>query len=54
MKINQVNEIEEAIILLAEAANKLYDIKNGYSNYGRDIFEIADEIQNQLDAETVE
>jgi len=54
MKASQMNEIEEAVRLLAEAANRLYDIKDGYSNYGRQIFEITDEIQEQLDTEILE
>lgn len=54
MKASEMNEIEESIRLLAEAANRLYDIKGGYSNYGRQIFEITDEIQEQLDVEIAE
>ena len=54
MKASQMNEIEESIRLLVEAANKLYDTKSGYSTYGRQIFEITDEIQEQLDAEVPE
>lgn len=54
MKPSEANEIEESIRLLVEAANKLYNSKNGYSNYGRMIFEITDEIQEQLDTECIE
>lgn len=54
MKASQMNEIEESIHLLVEAANKLYDLKGGYSTYGRQIFEITDEIQEQLDTEILE
>lgn len=54
MKASEMNEIEESIRLLVEAANRLYDIKGGYSDYGRQIFEITDEIQEQLDVEIAE
>lgn len=47
-------EIEEAIRLIVEAADKLYATKNGYSNHGRGLYELADEIQELLDAEVVE
>lgn len=54
MKGSQMWEIEESIRLLAEAANRLYDLKGGYATYGRQVFEIADEIQEQLDGEELE
>lgn len=54
MKGSQMWEIEESIRLLAEAANKLYDLKGGYATYGRQVFEITDELQEQLDMEVVE
>ncbi len=47
-------EIEEAIRMIVEAADKLYSTKNGYSNYGRGLYELSDEIQELLDAEIFE
>lgn len=54
MKGSQICEIEEAIGLLEQAAEKLYYIRNGYSNYGRDLYEIAQEIRTQVDQEELE
>lgn len=54
MKPSQMNEIEEGIRLLVEAADKFYSAKGGYSNYGRELYELADSIQEQLDQEAVE
>lgn len=47
-------EIKEAIRLIIEAADKLYSTKNGYSNHGRGLYELADEIQELLDGENME
>lgn len=54
MTKSQRSEIEEAIRLIVGAADKLYSTKNGYSNYGRGLYELADEIQDLLDGEVVE
>lgn len=54
MKASTINEIEEAVRLLVQAADKLYEAKGGYSNYGRGIYELADDIQEQLDQEVIE
>lgn len=54
MKASQMNEIEEGIRLLVEAADKFYGAKGGYSNYGRELYELADGIQEQLDTEIAE
>lgn len=54
MKPSQMNEVEEGIRLLVEAADKFYGARTGYSNYGRQLYELADEIQEQLDQEESE
>lgn len=54
MKPSQINEVEEGIRLLVEAADKLYSASGVYSNYGQWIYELVDSIQEQLDQETVQ